>query len=373
MSRWFRHYAGMMRDEKLVGVALRAKQPVERVIWVWGAILESAAEINDAGRYEFDAAEVAYFLRADEADIAAILGALTNASRLADGVVVNWRSRQFQADRTGGTSRSSDGINYVYVVGTTWNSVVKIGFSKNPWARLTEFQTGSSEKLSVLATFRTDDNSGIDIHTVLKVFRQHGEWFALPPHITAILKDAPKGTKYVDIVAQLRSSLLRSATPTTTEAETETETDKPSLRSGARKRATRIGDDWKPSSEDQEFAKGLGLKDAEIDRQAARFLDFWKSKPGQGGTKLDWPATWRNWIRTEAEKLGRSPPEPSTPCVKNKFYAEFGTAQLDAWDLHNRQTKGASLPRDKRGGWLVDAEWPPGARDSPQEQATSMN
>ncbi len=62
MSRWFRHYAGLARDDKLVRVALKSKQPVERVMWVWVAILESASEINDGGRYDFDADEAAYFL-----------------------------------------------------------------------------------------------------------------------------------------------------------------------------------------------------------------------------------------------------------------------------------------------------------------------
>ena len=100
MSRWFRHYAGMMRDEKLVAVAIRSKQPVERVMWVWGAILESAAEIEDAGRYELDAAEAAYFLRADEADICAVLTALANAGRVADGAVVKWGDRQYLSDKS---------------------------------------------------------------------------------------------------------------------------------------------------------------------------------------------------------------------------------------------------------------------------------
>ena len=94
MSRWFRHYAGMMRDEKLVSVAIKSKQPVERVLWVWGAILESAAEIDENGKYDLDPAEVAYFLRADHADIDAVLAALTDAGRLADGIVVRWGNRQ---------------------------------------------------------------------------------------------------------------------------------------------------------------------------------------------------------------------------------------------------------------------------------------
>lgn len=100
MSRWFRHYAGMMRDDKLVSAAIRAKQPVERVVWIWGAILESAAEIDDAGRYDVDPAEIAYFLRADQADVDAVLSALASAGRVADGAVVKWGNRQFSSDRS---------------------------------------------------------------------------------------------------------------------------------------------------------------------------------------------------------------------------------------------------------------------------------
>lgn len=100
MSRWFRHYAGMMRDDKLVRAAVASKQPVERVVWIWGAILESAAEINDGGRYDLDPAEVAYFLRADEADVHAVLDALGRCGRVASSTVVHWGDRQFDSDRS---------------------------------------------------------------------------------------------------------------------------------------------------------------------------------------------------------------------------------------------------------------------------------
>lgn len=98
MSRWFRHYAGMMRDEKLVSAAVKSKQPVERVVWVWGAVLESASEINDNGRYEFDAGEAAYFLRCDDADLVSILACLESLGRLSNGVVVRWGDRQYSSD-----------------------------------------------------------------------------------------------------------------------------------------------------------------------------------------------------------------------------------------------------------------------------------
>lgn len=98
MSRWFRHYAGMMRDEKLVGVAVKAKQPVERVLWVWGAILESAAEINDEGRYELDIGEAAYFLRCEDNEIGRVIECLADAERIVEGRVARWGDRQYSSD-----------------------------------------------------------------------------------------------------------------------------------------------------------------------------------------------------------------------------------------------------------------------------------
>jgi hypothetical protein len=100
MSRWFRHYAGMMRDDKLVRVSLKCKQPVERVLWIWGAILESAAELNADGRFSIEPAEVARFLDCDIKAIRSIIKALDNASHTNDGKIVRWNNRQFKSDRS---------------------------------------------------------------------------------------------------------------------------------------------------------------------------------------------------------------------------------------------------------------------------------
>jgi hypothetical protein len=34
-------------------------------------------------------------------------------------------------------------------------------------------------------------------------------------------------------------------------------------------------------------------------RTFERFADYWRAKPGADGRKLDWLATWRNWVRDE--------------------------------------------------------------------------
>ena len=35
----------------------------------------------------------------------------------------------------------------------------------------------------------------------------------------------------------------------------------------------------------------------DVDKEAEKFRDFWWAKSGKDGTKIDWEATWRNWIR----------------------------------------------------------------------------
>lgn len=47
--------------------------------------------------------------------------------------------------------------------------------------------------------------------------------------------------------------------------------------------------------------------------EAAKFSDYWRSIPGAKGVKLDWPATWRNWIRRSSEG---KPAEVRTPGMR---------------------------------------------------------
>jgi hypothetical protein len=32
-----------------------------------------------------------------------------------------------------------------------------------------------------------------------------------------------------------------------------------------------------------------------------QFRDYWSAKAGSGATKLDWQATWRNWVRNQKQ------------------------------------------------------------------------
>lgn len=85
----------------------------------------------------------------------------------------------------------------------------------------------------------------------------------------------------------------------------------------ARKRATRLPADWQPSEADIEFAREEGLDHESIERAADRFRDHWLAQPGAKGRKLDWPATWRNWARKDADDARRRAQGASTHGGRN--------------------------------------------------------
>ena len=67
-------------------------------------------------------------------------------------------------------------------------------------------------------------------------------------------------------------------------------------------RAARLPDGWRPAPE-PELVAAIGGEPA-ARRQYAKFCDYWRGKGGQAARKVDWQATWRNWLRSEAERMG---------------------------------------------------------------------
>jgi hypothetical protein len=79
----------------------------------------------------------------------------------------------------------------------------------------------------------------------------------------------------------------------------------------AKRRATRIPEDFAVTEEHRRFAKENGLPnpDSEIDR----FRDHWSAKAGKDAVKLDWDATFRNWLRNATAFTRSSPAKPERP------------------------------------------------------------
>lgn len=89
----------------------------------------------------------------------------------------------------------------------------------------------------------------------------------------------------------------------------------PTEENKTRARGTRLPDGFYPSLETiDKLTEELGpFPDGFILRESNKFRDYWKARAGAGGVKLDWPATFRNWIRKAAEQLPRARGAPPAP------------------------------------------------------------
>jgi hypothetical protein len=74
-------------------------------------------------------------------------------------------------------------------------------------------------------------------------------------------------------------------------------------------KGSRLQHDWQPSAADLEFASSKGMTRSRIDNEVERFRNYWTAKAGKTATKLDWSATWRNWV---LQSLERHPPPNGT-------------------------------------------------------------
>ena len=83
-----------------------------------------------------------------------------------------------------------------------------------------------------------------------------------------------------------------------------------------RRKASFLPSDWRPPPGWLEWAKaeeiggngGLkrrALTAEEAENEADRFCDHWIGKRGKDAAKVDWKATWRNWIRRDYAVGGR--------------------------------------------------------------------
>ena len=97
-----------------------------------------------------------------------------------------------------------------------------------------------------------------------------------------------------------------------TDTDTDTDTDKKNKR--VEQRAARLPADWVPDDELIEFCR---TERPDLDPQAVadRFRDYWTAQAGAKGRKLDWPATWRNWVRNEKTQ-SKNPPKSNGKTAK---------------------------------------------------------
>lgn len=105
-------------------------------------------------------------------------------------------------------------------------------------------------------------------------------------------------------------------------------------------RATRIADGWTPRPE-PDLVQAVGGQ-RQADRELDRFRDYWTAQPGAKGRKVDWQATWRNWLRRAADNRRTSgstdPPRPRALVVGSP---EWEAQQAQQRQLEERLLGGA--------------------------------
>ena len=113
-------------------------------------------------------------------------------------------------------------------------------------------------------------------------------------------------------------------------ADTDTDTDTTPPKGGVpRKRASRLHDDFQVSAEMKAWA-ATKAPNADLGIETEKFINYWVAKSGKDATKLDWNATWRNWILNA--KSG--PGQPQRMGHSERGLAK-GMAMLQAYDAQH--------------------------------------
>ena len=91
-----------------------------------------------------------------------------------------------------------------------------------------------------------------------------------------------------------------------------------------RKRGTRLNPDWRPTQTTIDTIKAE-CPNTDLHTEHRKFVDYWTAKTGKDATKLDWEATWRNWMRNA--KPSPTAPTPSVVDSKVNGWLELAQAQ----------------------------------------------
>jgi uncharacterized protein YdaU (DUF1376 family) len=71
----------------------------------------------------------------------------------------------------------------------------------------------------------------------------------------------------------------------------------------SKKRASRLPENWSLPDDWRQESIEAGCPANIVDREAERFRNYWIAKAGKDAAKLDWRATWRNWIGKRIDEL----------------------------------------------------------------------
>ena len=98
-----------------------------------------------------------------------------------------------------------------------------------------------------------------------------------------------------------------------------------------RKRGSRLSEDWVLPKDWGDWALGEGWTEPTVRLEAEKFRDFWISKSGRDAAKLDWQATWRNWMRNTAKgKINGRKQDGSAADLARRAGERFAARRVDS-------------------------------------------
>jgi|GEM_PF-2578183 len=128
-----------------------------------------------------------------------------------------------------------------------------------------------------------------------------------------------------------------------------------------KKRASRLPADWVLPATWGRWALDQGHSEAKVRLEADKFRDFWVSKGGKDAAKLDWEATWRNWIRNCSGSRG--PP----PAIGDDGLARDAQGRVNMADFTSKILEQARQLEDDPNGRTIETSYERGTGNRAQQ------
>ena len=149
-------------------------------------------------------------------------------------------------------------------------------------------------------------------------------------------KRMPEYASRIGIACEQHASSMRVANPSSAPSPSpspsvDQEPLHVSLREPAKKSAkgSRLNSDWIPTESMVAYAAQRCPR-VNVLSEAENFRDYWISKPGAGGVKLDWEATWRTWVRRAEQNATTRPHNPGARHATNHLSLADRAAAIHA-------------------------------------------
>ncbi len=181
---------------------------------------------------------------------------------------------------------------YMLLLGAMWRRNGWVPDDDRDNARILGLTLGKWRKIKArLAGFLTFQNGEITQKKLLETWENTQE---------KIEKNRVNGSKGGRPKSFKNNSLPKangSVSDNPNETIPEPEPVKREAKASPKRRGSRLPEDWVLPAEWGQWALGEGWPEQIIRAEADKFRDYWHSVAGQKGVKLDWLATWRNWMR----------------------------------------------------------------------------